>query len=172
MDANRFRTPWMGVAVGFLALTMNIGGCIIEFDPLPSGGGGGSGGGGNAEPTTITLRLINETGATIDPQIFVTGDAITDPDDLFVSGNAFTRFGVGNRGLLGDFDSDSISFDCTDARIIGTRGGLFGDDLENPDGTGTRRILGQDTNFECGETITLRFGVSRGVFVTTVSITR
>lgn len=172
MDANRLRTPWTGVALGFLALTMNMGGCIIEVDPLPPSGGGGGSGGGSTEPTTVTLRLINETGATIDPQIFVTGGAITDPDDLFVSGNAFTRFGVGNRGLLGDFDSDSISFDCTDARIIGTRGGLFGDDLENPDGVGQRRILGQDTNFECGETITLRFGVSGGVFVTTVSITR
>ena len=174
MIANHLRTLWVGVALGCVALTLNTGGCIIEVDPPPSGGGsGGSGGsGGGGEPTTITLRIINETGATLDPQIYVTADAITDPSALITRSNQFTRFGVGNRGLLGDFDSDTVTFDCTEARVLGTAGGLFGDDLENPDGEGTQRILGQDTIFECGDTITLRFGRSGGVFVTTVSITQ
>ncbi len=175
MIANRIRTLCVGVSLGCVALALNTGGCIIEVDPLPSGGGGGSGGGsggGGGEPTSITLRIINETGATLDPQIYVTADAITDPSELITRSNAFTRFGVGNRGLLGDFDSDTVTFDCSEARVLGTAGGLFGDDLENPDGEGQQRILGQDTIFECGDTITLRFGRSGGAFVTTVSITQ
>jgi len=138
--------------------------CTINFDPgdlddllgddftttvtVTSGGG---------DPNGVTVRVVNNTAGTLDPQIYVTGAAVTDPSQLFSAGNLYTRYGVGNRGLLGDFDTDSFVLTCSEARVIGTPGGLFGDDLEDPDGVGQQRILGQDVAFSCGDTITFTY---------------
>lgn len=151
-------------------LSANLGGCVIRFDPLPDDPGNG---GGDDQPAdAVTIVVVNETGATIDPEIYVTDDPVTDPAQLFASRNKFTRFGVGNRGLLGDFDTDSFTLDCAAARVVGTKGALFGDDLENPDGVGPQRVFSQDVGFVCGETITFRFSRSGDSFDTTVTITR
>ncbi|MCG3126824.1 MAG: hypothetical protein CHACPFDD_01679 [Phycisphaerae bacterium] len=145
-------------------------GCIIT-----DGGGddnnndnGGGGGGANS----ITIRLINTTSVTLDPEIYLTTDAITDPDQLFTADRKYTSFGVGGRGLLADFDSDSFTLACTAVRVIGTRGGLFGDDLNNPDGAGQQRILAQDAGFVCGDVITLTYSRSGGEYTTSISVSR
>lgn len=164
------RATWAVVAG--IATALAMGGCVIEFDPINDGGGGGDGGNGGVGDTTILIRVVNGTGATLDPEIYLTGAAVTDPEQLFTDERKFTVYGVGNRGLLGDFDTDSFTLECGEARVVGTKGGLFGDDLESPDGVGNRRILGQDTGFSCGDTITFTFTRSGDTFTTTVSVTR
>lgn len=168
------RTPFtrraaVAVAASLLAAA-NLGGCVIEIDPPPPSGGGGGGGGGT--PTTIRVVLINDTSLTLDPQIYVTENAVTDLDHLFTRSNKYTRYGIGTIGLLGGRDSDSFTLACDDTRVLGTLGGAFGDDLDNPEGTGQQRVVSQDVNFECGETITLRFSQSGAQFRTTVTISQ
>ncbi len=163
--------PRTGVVLAAsLLAAANLGGCVIEIDPPPPPGGGGGGGGG--APTTIDVILINDTNLTLDPQIYVTDEAVTDLENLFTRSNKHTRYGIGTIGLLGGRDDASFSLSCEEARVLGTLGGAFGDDLDNPEGTGQQRVVSQDVNFECGETITLRFSQSGGGFRTTVTISQ
>jgi len=64
-------------------------------------------------------------------------------DGLFVDGNKFTAFGVGTLGLLAPSSSDTFEIDCSNARVIGTKGGRFGDNLNQPDGVGQQVVLTQ-----------------------------
>jgi hypothetical protein len=148
-----------------LAALLPGAGCVVSVDPLD---GGGLPGGqnytttvtvthGGTDANKIKIRVNNNTGSTLDPEIYISDQAIVDAAELFIAERKYTTFGVGNRGLLGNYDDDEFTLDCTAVRVLGSKGGLFGDDLENPDGVGQQRILALDAGFSCGDTITFTF---------------
>lgn len=141
--------------------------CIIEIDP-PGGGGGGGGGDG---PSTIRVRVINASNTTLDPEIFFS-DREVSLDQLFVGGNKFTRFGVGTLGLLGPTSEDSFNIECASFVLLGTTGGAFGDDLNNPIGVGQPVVLQKDRSVFCGATVTLTYRRSGNSFTTEFSVDR
>lgn len=167
MTIVRLRRTFICFALPLLAV-----GCIITDGGGNDNNNGNDNSGGGGGANSITVRVINTTSVTLDPEIYLTGDAITDPTQLFSAERKFTSFGVGGRGLLADFDSDSFTLACGSVRVIGTRGGSFGDDLNNPDGAGQQRILAQDAGFVCGDVITLTFSRSSGEFTTSVTVSR
>ncbi|MBU0641303.1 MAG: hypothetical protein KKB50_20790 [Planctomycetes bacterium] len=158
----------LGTLAVLVAACFLVGGgaCVVSVDPAGNGGGGGTGSNytttvnvthGGADDNAVKIIVVNSTGETLDPEIYVSTEAVIDTAELFTDARKYTSFGVGNRGLLGDFDTDSFTLECATARVIGTQGGLFGDDLENPDGVGQQRILVLDSSYTCGDTITFTF---------------
>jgi hypothetical protein len=148
------------------AAAVLVGGCTIS--PAPN-----SNDNGPPPPppvTTYSVAIRNLSTTTIDPDIHISSAATTDPAALFVPANKYTRFGVGTRGLLAPGDVARFELDCAAALAIGTPGGLFGDDLDHPDGQGQQRILTQATVFSCGDTITFIFSAGSAGFETSVAI--
>lgn len=152
----------LGRCVLFAAAALLPAGCVIEIDPPPGGGNGGPG-------PTVTIRIVNESDTGLDPQIFFSATAGT-RDELFNPANKFTNFGVLGSGLLDRFSSDSFTVECSQARLIGTLGGSFGGNINNPEGTGTERLVAQDSFFLCGETITFIYRRSGAGFTTSVAL--
>lgn len=152
-------------------LTLVYGGCTItidpdDLDPNDDGGGGTT--------DVITIRIVNQTTHTLDPQIYVSADPVS-VDDLFQSGNKCTTYGVGRLGLLAGNSSDDFELNCELVRVIGTLGGSFGggeddNDLNDPAGSGTQLVLTQDLVFYCGAQITFTYRETGGQFVTTFSV--
>jgi hypothetical protein len=170
--------------IGLVALAPA--GCVRDFDSLfdsffdsldnGDGNGGGDDGGDNGDATVdqITIRIVNATPNTLDPQIYVSAEPVS-VDDLFKASRKYTTFGVGRLGLLAGDDSDEFTIDCAAARVIGTQGGSFGggsdgNDLNNPAGSGLRRVLTQDLVFFCGDRITFTYRRTGGEFTTTFDI--
>lgn len=147
------------------ALALAIGGCVVEVDP------GGDDGGGDPTEQTITLRVTNSSNVTLDPEIYISATPVS-ADELFTDANKLTRFGVGTLGLLGGNDSDTFTVDCAAARVIGTKGGRFGDDLTNPQGSGQQVILTQDLSIFCGGTLRLTYSGSGTSFNTNFTVSR
>lgn len=144
-------------------------GCTIN---LPDGNSNANGNNNSGSSTTIRVRVVNTTNATLDPDIYVTGEAVTDPAQLFSADRKFTRYGVGTLGILGPGNSDEFTLECATTRVVGTGGGRFGNDLQNPDGVGNQRILAQDVFFVCGDVIVLTYRRNGSEYTTTVSVTR
>ncbi len=127
-------------------------GCTVTVDPNPNNGGGGA----NPDPDTVTIRVFNRTNTTLDPEIHVATAPVT-ITQLFFNSRKYTDFGVGTLGLLGPRGSDSFALPCSQVRVLGTEGGAFGDDLNNPDGRGRQIVLTQELVFDCGSVITFSF---------------
>jgi len=121
------------------------------------------------ESGKIVVRVVNRTNVTLDPQIYVSAEPVT-ADELFASENKYTTFGVGTLGLLGGGGSDRFPLSCEQARVIGTQGGLFGDDLNNPDGSGRRIVLTQDYSVFCGGSVTFIYEREGDGFTTTYDV--
>lgn len=152
-----------GCGAALLACWLTVsGGC-----PQSSDDNGGSG--EPNTPTTIRVRIVNQSGVTLDPEFYASGAAVG-LDELFQPGNKFTRFGVGTLGILGRLSSDEFVIDCSAARVIGTRGGRFGDDLNDPIGTGRQIVLTQELNVFCGGRLTLTYSRSGDTFTTTFDV--
>jgi hypothetical protein len=147
-----------------LAMTMSGGACVIEFQPNPNQPP-------RPEPTQITIRLVNNSNVALDPELYVSPDAVSS-DQLFQDVYRARNFGVAGLGILADFDSDTITVECAGARVIGTRGGRFGRNLNEPEGTGTRVVLAQDAQFSCGSRITFTFSRSGTGFSTSFAVSR
>jgi len=142
-------------------------GCIITIEPDP---GGGDGGGGDPVPRTITIRVVNATSTGLDPEIYLSADSVSSAA-LFNAGNKFTSFGFLNLGALERFSSDQFDVLCSDARLLGTRGGAFGEDpFNDPEGNGTQIVLAQDVSVFCGGTVVFSFGRSGGGFTTAFEV--
>ncbi len=155
-------------AAGLLAIggLLAICGCI-NIDP---GDGGNNNDNDNPQPAqSIRVRIINTTDTTLDPEIYVSAEPVG-VTDLFAPSRKFTAFGVGTLGLLGPFGVDEITLDCAAARVVGTRGGRFGDDLNNPAGTGRQIVLTQDLNLFCDGLVTLTYSRSGSGFTTTFDV--
>jgi hypothetical protein len=163
-----FRRWVMSRAVGLAALL--LGGCVLTIDPIADFGDMGQGD-GSGTTDQITVRIINTTNLTLDPEIYLSAEPVS-VDELFRSAHKYKAYGVGTTGILADYDSDTFSLDCSAARVIGTSGGRFGDDLNNPDGTGQRIVLTQDLNIFCGGTVTFTYSRSGDGFTTTYVVRR
>jgi len=151
------------------------GGCVVTVDPIDGGDGGDGGtGGGDGASQQITIRIVNATANTLDPEIFLSSEPV-DTVGLFQLNNKYTLFGVGRLGLIAGYDSESFTIDCAQARLVGTLAGSFGggadkNDLTSPAGSGTQLVLTQDLVFFCGNRITFTYGHSGGGFNTTLDI--
>lgn len=151
-------------ALAALAVLMS-GGCVVTVDDGNNGGNNG----GNNPPAQLTVRIINTTNVTLDPEIFVSAEGVS-TDELFDPSHKFTAFGVGTLGLIADSDTAEFRIDCSQARVIGTSGGRFGNDLNNPDGTGRRIVLTQDLNVFCEGAVTFTYSSSGNGFTTTFDV--
>lgn len=157
----RNRLGWAAGVLGLVAW-LAVGGCVIDVQPIPDGG---------SSPTTIKIRLINASGVALDPQLYLSATAVG-TDELFVDGNKYTHFGFLNLGYLDSGDTESLDIECSAARIIATKGGSFGDDPANPIGSGQQRVLTQDLNVVCGDTVTFTFSRTGAQYSTTVSVSQ
>jgi hypothetical protein len=158
---------WRAACLVSLALLLP-GGCVVTVEPTDNGDGNGDDGAGNGV-TTITIRVINTTSTGLDPEVYIADEPVT-RDELFVASRKYTDFGVFGLGVIAEHSSDSFTLECSAARVVGTAGGKFGDDIKNPVGSGTERFLAQDYQFRCGERITFTYSQTASGFNTTVIV--
>ncbi|HMQ14389.1 MAG TPA: hypothetical protein PKC49_00290 [Phycisphaerae bacterium] len=154
--------------VSFL-VACTLGGAACVFVPPPNNGGDNNDGGDPNAAGTITIRVVNTTDITLDPEIFLSATAVS-REELFNLNRKYTAFGVGTLGLIARFSSDSFTVPCSDARLIGTLGGRFGDNLNNPDGVGREIILAQDLSVFCGGRVTFTYSRQPGGGFTTAFV--
>ncbi len=148
-----------------LVTPLAVAGCVITIS-----GNGNDNGDDNPPPTAVfTIRLYNQSDTTLDPQFYFSADATT-VDQLFVSENKFTSFGVGTLGVLERGDSDEFTVECSAAHLLGTAGGAFGDDVNNPTGNGRLIVLTQDLSVFCGDVVSFVFDGSDGAYTTTYTV--
>jgi len=148
---------WMIQACALFGLAALIhGGCTLTFDPIP---------GATGEDGKVTIRIVNNTGADLDPQVFI-ADSVLPRDVLFLQANKYTDFGVFDRGLLGPYGQETFAVDCVDARVVGTAGGLFDNDSSSNEGD-REIILAQEAVYLCGDRITFTYNRSGGVYTVT-----
>lgn len=163
----RVRRP--PVTAGTLLITLlavTVGGCVVRVTnpggttPDPN------------EPTagTILVRIVNNTDQPLDPQIFV-GLVADGVDALFDEANARTDLGVGNAGIILANSEDAISVDCTEPVYVATQGGIFGDDLSAPIGTGRETTLEQGRTLQCGDLLVFTFSRQGDALITSVTVT-
>ena len=157
-----------GLVIALVPL-LSGGGCVVTVDPLDGGGGNGGGDDDGTTGDVITVRIINASNVTLDPEIYISAEPVT-IEQLFQAGNKYTAFGVGTLGLLGPADTDQFTIACADARVIGTNGGKFGDDLNDPEGTGRQIVLTQDLSIFCEGQVTFTYSRSGGGFTTTFDV--
>lgn len=104
----------------------------------------------------IVVKAVNATDQPLDPQFYV-GPAADGANRLFVAANRRTDLGVGKVGILLPGQDDSFAVECDDQVLIGTRGGVFGEDLSDPEGRGDPVVLEEGLNIRCGELVTFTF---------------
>lgn len=153
---------------------LTMGGCtlVVDGNNNNNSNGGSNGNDNNEGPPHVRIKVINESNVTLDPELFVLPQVTVDPNIVFQAEHRYTRYGVGTRGLLGPNGSDEFDLDCETTYTIATFGGAFGDDLDNPLGRGTQRILLLGSSFTCGDRVTLRFSPSGNGYVTTVAVSQ
>jgi hypothetical protein len=144
-----------------LSAGLLLGGCIVTVEPDGPGGG--------PRGTTITIRVVNSTTTTIDPDIYIATEAAT-VEQLFVPQRKYTAFGVGKLGVLAPASSDEFTLPCDRVAVLGTLGGKFGDDLTMPDGTGRQIVLTRDLNLFCNGRVTFTYSGSRGAYTTSFTV--
>lgn len=148
------------------AFFLLVAGCVT-IDP--NGNGGNNNDNTGPEPGSIRINVVNATNTTLDPEIFISATPVG-VSDLFAAANKYTAFGVGTLGLLGPSGSDSFTLACDAVRVLGTRGGRFGDNLNAPDGTGRQIVLTQELNLFCDGAVTLTYSRSGAGFTTTFDV--
>jgi hypothetical protein len=159
-----FRRSFLLQAAGLVALL--LGGCVVTVDPIDAGTNGDGEGAGADE---ITIRIVNNSNTGLDPEIYLASGPVT-RDQLFTASRKYTDFGVLGLGVIAAHGSDSFTVPCSEARVVGTKGGSFGDKLTEPEGHGTERILSQDVQFFCDERITIFYVRAGGGFTTAIDV--
>lgn len=149
----------LGVLVGAAVFASGTA-CVITIDPNDGGG---------SPRQRVRVVVVNNTNVTLDPEIFVS-EFVVAPADLFQDDRKYTAFGVGTLGLLGRNSSDSFELECDSFSMIGTKAGRFGDNLNNPDGSGRQIVLTMDQNVFCKTTVTFTFERSGGGFTTSYDV--
>lgn len=122
-------------------------------------------------PASVTLRLINASDVTLDPEVYVSADA-ADAAALLVAGNKFTAFGIGTIGILAAGGSADVMLVCDEVTILGTTGGRFGENLNAPDGAGQQIVLRLGESVFCGDTVTITYSRTEPGFQTSFGVTR
>lgn len=135
--------------------------------------GPGPDGDDTGEPGQITVRLVNATNQAVDVQLHATGQAVSDLDaEFFIPAHQIVAgIGFAGSGLLEAGQTDEVVLPCTDAAILGTRGGRFLDrDTGEEIGAGTRYVLFLGGQFQCGGTIVFTYAAAGTGFQTGLSI--
>ena len=120
----------------------------------------------------IRVRFVNQSNWALDVQFYATAETGDAETVLFLDGNRVTAdIGFSGTGLIPQADTDEIERLCTNARMIGTRGGEFRDaDTGESVGTGEQRVLVLDQQYTCEETITIIYTASGDSFETSVLV--
>jgi hypothetical protein len=155
----------MGLAVCAAAGLIGSGCNVAGAGPATVGGGDGPGAeaprsAGQVDPSMIRVVFVNETGAVVDTQFYVSANAGgDDADSLFVPANRVTdRIGVAGTGLLIPLVSDRLELVCATGMQLGVDGGRFLDrDTGEELGVGTRRVVEQGLVFDCGAEIVFTY---------------
>lgn len=122
-------------------------------------------------PTSITLRLVNETSFRVEPSVFVSAAV----GDLFFEGLTEGALALDiNRQGFSDLDSGQIvsqPYDCDDIKAVMAK------DAELITGIGISpdedsAVFIEDDDFECGDTITIRYSGGLANFDVTISASR
>ncbi len=142
-----------------------MGGCTVTVIP------GGDANNPPTTPTTVTIRIYNNTSKPLDPQIYVGGPVDGGATGLFIPDYRRIGFGVGSLGIMEAHTAASLTVDCGQLLLFGTAGGVFGDDLLAPDGTGRQVVLQENANVLCGDTVTFTFTSEGSKLITTYSVT-
>lgn len=158
-----------GAIAALAMLPLLFGGCAITITPGDNNGGDGNGDGDGTSEPVITVRIVNDSDVTLDPEIFVSADPVT-VDELIQAANKYTAYGVGTLGILGPRSADEFALTCSQARVIATAGGKFGDNLNAPDGFGRRIVLTQDLSIFCEGGVTFTFTARDGEYDTTFDV--
>lgn len=140
----------IGVCVTALVSSVVVG-CTLQID--------GSGGDTQTPANAITVRIENRTGKPLDPQLYI-GAASAGSQNLFIPANKRTDFGFGGLGLLEVNTLVELPISCDPAVLIGTAGGIFGDNLAAPTGQGQPLVLESGLNVPCGNVLTFTFTAS------------
>lgn len=106
--------------------------------------------------TGIVVKVVNATDQPLDPQLYA-GSTTGDPEGLFEPANRRTDFGVGHLGILLPGGEGLFAVTCEQHVLIGTLGGVFGEDLTAPQGQGDRLVLEEGLNVSCGDLVTFTF---------------
>lgn len=156
------RITWTRAVIFLTAIVwLPMGGCVITVDPINNP---------PATPTTITVRIVNNTTKALDPQIYIAA-ADVGADNLFQAQYKRTNFGVGNLGTLLPGTSATFSVQCGQLGLVGTQGGIFGDDLNNPLDQGDKIVLQENVSVQCGYQIEFRFDQRLTTLINTYSVT-
>ncbi len=157
------------VAAGLCVTALLLPGstCVTVTNLIPGDGGGGGG------SNQVTVRVINASpNLAVDVQIYATGQAVNNPDtDLFIPANQqVAGLGFAGSGVVAAGQTDEITLACDQALVVGTLGGRFlNQDTGAQVGTGTRYVLFQGSQYQCGSTIIFTYTPSGSGFRTDVS---
>ena len=127
-----------------------------------------NGGGTTNPPTTITIKVSNQTSRYVDSQVYVGKPGET--KDVFFTIPADQQKGAFQFLHAGEEAVATVSCDQVD--FLGTLGGLYGDDLRNPLKAGQKKILEMGDSVQCGDTIvfTFTYDVLRDSLITSLAI--
>lgn len=119
-------------------------------------------------PSTITLRLVNDTAFPVSPEVFV-GDVV---GDLFIS--ALTEEVLtldANRQSFGDLvpgEELTRSYDCDDFKAVMAKDAELNTGIGiSPDADSDLFVV--DEHFDCGDTVTIRYSGGLAGFDASIS---
>lgn len=150
-------------ALATLLTLSAVAGCAFQI-------GDSDGDAQTAPPSAIIVKIINNTGKPLDPQLYI-GAASAGSQGLFTSVNKRTDFGFGGLGVLEAGATIELTVACDAALLIGTAGGIFGDNLNVPTGQGQSLVLDSSLNVPCGNVLTFTFTASGSTLRTSYSVT-
>lgn len=104
----------------------------------------------------ITLKISNQTNTLLDPQIYV-APASGGVENLFTLDHKRTDFGFGGIGVVLPNSEVSLAVPCGQNALIGTLGGVYGDDLSQPVAGGVQAVLEEGVNVRCGALVEFIF---------------
>lgn len=160
-----WRACGMAAALGLTFLVSGAA-CIISVEPGDDDNDGGNG----DPPEVLTVRILNATNVGLDPEIYTSAEPVS-AEELFSLGVKYTDFGFLNLGFLDRGDSAEFDIACSDALVLGTLGGSFGEDpVNNPEGNGTQIVLSQDVNIFCGGTVVFTYSRAANGFRTSFAV--
>lgn len=149
--------------LGLLAVAwLTMGGCVITITPEPTP---------PSTPTTITVRIVNSTTKPLDPQIYI-APVDVGVENMFQPVYKRTNFGFGGLGVLQPLTSESFTVTCGQLGLVGTDGGIAGDNLADPAvPKGQRFVLQEGVGVQCGYIVEFRFDLVGGQVVNGYAIT-
>lgn len=148
------------IATGVLLQTS----CFTVINP-PDGGDD------NPPAEKVTIRLINLSSYTLDPQLHVSDQPLGDPAaTLFLPANIRVAPDTSGTGIMQPGQTAEIVVDCTAAAAIGTLGGRFLNRSDGSEaGTGQQRLSPIGQVYSCTDVLTFTYQAQNSTFTTSIS---